>query len=102
MSPRTSSGREEKPCTDPSTCRSCHQEVLWVKWPTSGKRMPVDAEPDMRPPPKGGTLVLSVVGGAFGELHVAKFDPSKHDAKRNRYTSHFSTCPNAAEHRKGA
>lgn len=97
---RTSSGRESKPVTDPSRCRSCRAEVLWAQW-NSGKRMPVDAEPDMRPLPKGGNLVLSVRGGAFGSLVVEKFDPSKHDAKRNRYTSHFSTCPNAEEHRRG-
>jgi len=97
---KTSSGREAKPCTDPSKCRSCHAEVLWVVWPASGKRMPVDAEPDMRPLPKGGDIVLTVHGGAFGELRAEKFNTRAHDTKRNRYTSHFATCPNADEHRK--
>lgn len=95
---KTSSGREAKPVTDPSTCRSCGAEVLWAEWP-SGKRMPVDAEPDMRPPPKGGELVLSVRGGAFGKLIVEKYVPEMHSPHRNRYTSHFATCPNAETHR---
>lgn len=96
---RTSSGRDAKPCTEPGECRSCSAEILWVVWPKSGKRMPVDAVPDMRPPPKGGDLVLALHGGEFGALHVEKYSPQRHDSKRNRYTSHFATCPNAAEHR---
>lgn len=58
----------------------------------SGKRFPVDAVPDNRPPPNGGTLVLSLHGGPFGELMAEKFWDRKHDAKRNRYTLH--ECPN--------
>jgi hypothetical protein len=61
--------------------------------------MPVDASPDMRPAPKGGGLVLSVRGGSFGELLVETYDRTKHSLTRNRYTSHFATCPNAAQHR---
>lgn len=83
---------------EPAKCRSCQADVWWVQWPSSGKKMPVDSEPDMRPPPKGGNLVLTKRGD---QLLVEKYDPAKHDAKRNRYTSHFSTCPNADQHRKG-
>lgn len=97
---KTSSGREEKPCTEPSECRSCSAEILWVIWPRSGKRMPVDAVADMRPPPKGGDIVLSLVGGEFGALEAEKFYEPKHGPKRNRYTSHFATCPNASQHRR--
>ena len=96
---KTTSGRDAKPCTEPSECRSCNAEVLWAVWP-SGKRMPVDAVADNRPPPKGGDLVLSLQGGEFGHLIVHKYDPQRHDAKRNRYTSHFSTCAQADEWRK--
>lgn len=77
-------------------CRSCRAEVYWVTW-ASGKKMPVDVVSDNRPLPKGGNLVLSL--GSTGELKVEKFDVSKH-AGRNRYTSHFSTCPNAEQHRR--
>lgn len=91
-----------KPVTEPTKCRSCNADVLWVRW-DSGKRMPVDAVADMRPPGKGGgNLVLTLKGGQFGELICDRFDSTKHDAKRNRYTSHFATCPNAEQHRRGA
>lgn len=81
-------------------CRSCGAEVLWVEWPNTGKRMPVDESPDLRPPPKGGTIVLTLSGGPFGKLLAEKYDPSRHDARRNRYTSHFVTCPESKEWRK--
>lgn len=86
---------------EPAKCRSCDADVWWVEWP-SGKKMPVDSEPDMRPPPKGGTLVLTLRKGPQSRLLVEKYDPAKHDAKRNRYTSHFATCPNASEHRRSS
>lgn len=92
--------RYAKPVTEPSKCRSCEADVLWVEWPSSGKKMPVDAVADQRPPPKGGTIVLTLSGGQFGKLLAEKYDPAKHDAKRNRYTSHFSTCPQADQHRR--
>lgn len=63
--------------------------------------MPVDAEPDMRLPPKGGNLVLTLKGGSFGELICEGYRMDEHGFKRNRFTSHFSTCPNASEHRGG-
>lgn len=91
----------ERDCTEPSKCRSCGQEILWGLWPTSGKKMPVDATPDMRPPDRGGGKVVLSLDRRANVLKLAKFDPQQHDEKRNRYTSHFATCPNAAEHRKG-
>lgn len=99
---KTSSGRDEKPVTDPSKCRSCHQDVLWTVWRESGKRMPVDSEPDMRPPPpkgEGGNLILTLSGGSFGTLFVEKWR-EEHGLARNRYTSHYSTCPDADRWRK--
>lgn len=97
---RTSSGRQATPVTEPSKCRSCGADVLWVRW-ESGKRMPVDAVADNRALPKGGDLVLTLRGGEFGELLVEKYVTQKHGFNRNRYTSHFATCPNADEHRRG-
>lgn len=87
------------PVTDPAKCRSCGADVLWAEW-GSGKRMPVDAEPDMRPPPKGGTLALTLRGDPnLGKLIVSKYDVTM-GPTRNRYTSHFATCPNAGEWRR--
>lgn len=93
----------ERPATEPSKCRSCGQDILWCVWPRSGKRMPVDAVADNRPPSKGGDIWLTLHGGERGELRAEKVDPGAAPevlATRNRYTSHFATCPNAAMHRK--
>lgn len=91
---------DEKKCTDWSKCRSCGADILWAKTRT-GKNMPVDAVPDMRPADrKGGDFVLATRGGEYGTLHTEKYDPRFHDAKRNRYTSHFATCPKSDAHRK--
>ena len=92
--------RREKPVTEPTTCRSCGADVYWVEWPRSGKRMPVDSTPDNRPPPNGGTLVLRLQGGEHGKLVVEKYSDVVHDKNRNRYTSHFATCPNSDEWRR--
>jgi hypothetical protein len=62
--------------------------------------MPVDAVPDQRPLPKGGTIVLTH-NRENDELRAEKFYEPKHGAQRNRYTSHFSTCPQADQHRRG-
>lgn len=64
---------------DHATCRSCGAAILWVVT-ASGKRMPLDASPEKRfvIEPQEPPLALS----------------------RDTYVSHFSTCPNAAAHRK--
>lgn len=89
---KTSSGREARPCTEPSKCKRCKADILWCVWPKSQKRMPVDAVPDMRPAVKAESIVLTLVGGEFGELQAEKFYEPKHGDKRNRYTSHMATC----------
>lgn len=82
--------------TEPAKCRSCGAPVLWAQWEQSGKRMPVDFHhvPD-------GSLVLTLRGGAYGTLLVEKYYHPKHGTGRNRYVSHFVTCPNATQHRRG-
>lgn len=74
----------------PVECRSCKAPMYWVIT-ANGKTMPVNATPD----PVGG-FVLALK--ADGKLYAEVFDLS-HDSRRNRYTSHFATCPNAAQHR---
>ena len=69
--------------------------MLWVRTST-GKKMPVDAVPDLRPPPKGGDFLLTYNREAQ-ELRAERYRPSIHSEKlpdgsfRNRYTSHFRT-----------
>ena len=90
------------PATDPQTCRSCGAEIYWVEWEKSKKRMPVDSVPDMRPLPRGGSVVLSLRGGAeTGKLIAESYVETKHGKDRNRYryTSHFCSCPQAGEWR---
>lgn len=98
---KTSSGRDAKPCTEPSECRSCHAEIFWVTW-GSGKKSPVDAVPDQRPPPNGGSIVLWIHDGEFGFLRAEKFNPREpNHANRNRYTSHWDTSPDCRGGRRG-
>ncbi len=54
-------------------CRSCHAKIIWFKT-DAGKNMPVDAD---------------TVEAADDDLDLT------------RHVSHFATCPNANNHRKG-
>lgn len=60
-----------------SKCRSCGAMIVWLKT-TTGKNMPTDA------------TQAAMHAGRMGGL----FDPAVHQ-------SHFATCPNADDHRKG-
>lgn len=82
-------------CTAVSLCKSCGARVRWAVSP-AGKWMPVDAEPDMRP--TGGNLVLTI------RQQQLVFEPwaKEHGFTRNRYVSHFATCPAADKHRRTA
>lgn len=60
-----------------TTCRSCGAAITWVEM-ESGKRMPLDL------PEKRVVIVPSTGKGRVMDAH----------------TSHFATCPNAAQHRK--
>lgn len=84
-----------RPCTEPGKCRSCQAAILWVKWPKSGKKMPVDKDPV-----PNGNVVLTLKQ-SLNELHAEKFNPGVHASGRNRYVSHFTTCPQSSEHRRG-
>ena len=67
-----------------ATCKSCGARIIWAIT-GNGKKMPVDAKPTDK-----GNIVLE------GEEPVAVYvDPGT-----GTHTSHFATCPNAAEHRK--
>ena len=74
-----------------SACRSCGAEMIWTQT-QNGKAMPVDAEPD-----PAGTFVLKYEGSQ----PVAVYDGMHLDKDPERYTSHFATCPDADEFRKG-
>ena len=73
-----------------ATCRSCKAPIVWAETPT-GKRAPFDAVPTMRgqwgiddrtPTPKAAETDGEANAGTPG------------------FVSLFSTCPQAAEHRR--
>lgn len=78
---------------EPVECRTCKAKMYWVVT-KNGKNMPVDAQPS----PRGG-LVITLKPD--GKLYAEAFMPNDAaHAKRNRYVSHFSTCPQRDQHRK--
>jgi len=70
-----------------SVCRSCEAEIEWAQT-DAGKMMPLDAKPT-----DDGTFVL--IGGK-----TRKANQGDLELRRPLHTSHFATCPNAAQHRK--
>jgi hypothetical protein len=72
-----------------SECKSCGAAVFFVRT-AGGKFMPLDKEPS----DKGNILY----DDAFGTCEVIA-NPV-HGNGVEFYTSHFATCPNAAQHRK--
>ena len=80
-----------------SRCKSpgCNAPILWTVTAKTGKPMPVDETPkpdgEFFLEERGRDLVAHHVNSKHG-LHVT--------IKTDRFTSHFATCPNAAEFRK--
>lgn len=79
-------------------CRSCGARIFFALT-TSGKSMPIDAEPT-----ENGNVVLAEpaeIAAALGTPRV-RVVSSKNPAPEGavRYVSHFTTCPNAAFHRR--
>ena len=66
-------------------CRSCNREIDWIKT-VNGKNMPLDIGMV-----HGGNVVI----GDDGLAHVITPDPTV-----RTFVSHFTTCPNATDHRK--
>lgn len=73
-------------------CRSCGARVFWRKHTGTGKSAPIDATPA----PDGNLVLIAPDGYA-----VLGQDPTLPPGTL-RFTNHFSTCPNAAEHRGGS
>lgn len=81
--------------TETARCRSCGRPVRWATMPT-GKLNPLDADPD----PTGN---IAAHLDARGDLHArvlkAGEEPEPHE---RRGVSHFSSCPQADQHRRRA
>jgi len=72
--------------TSIATCKSCGARIYWCVT-TTGKRMPVNATESA-----SGNLLLELQPG--GELLARYVSPGE-----GTHTSHFATCPHAAQHR---
>jgi len=76
-------------------CQSCGAPILWGET-KAGKKMPVDAEPSSA----GTVLYRPMQGGALLEfLTPLEAVAAVAEGQRLR-TSHFATCPHAAQHRR--
>jgi hypothetical protein len=78
-----------------STCRKCPARIIWTITAATGKRMPVDEEPVPT-----GDFVLEERGRDVVAHHVREKGLVV-NPRADRFTSHFVTCPEAAEFRKG-
>lgn len=79
-----------------STCRSCRAPIVWAIT-AQGYRMPVNEKPAA-----DGNLAIDPLSKSSGFLaarYLKKDDELRPGEWRG--TSHFATCPNAGEHRKG-
>ena len=75
---------------DEAKCQSCGADILWVIMKESGAKMPLDAQSTAN-----GKIRVSEDGTAkvMTMIELIAWQGSRH-------TSHFATCPNAAQHRK--
>jgi hypothetical protein len=92
-------GQRTHPETDPgmtdvANCRSCKAPIIWCRT-SSGKNMPVDADPDER----GDFFLSRAEDGKLDAFHVRRY-PGKMPEDVERYTSHFATCEDANQFRR--
>lgn len=73
-------------------CRSCGQPIIWTVT-IRGKRMPVDAEPDVQ-----GNIMLEQ--STAGAPPTAVYSKASLLSVDERHTSHFATCPQSDEWRR--
>ena len=74
-------------------CKTCGAAVIWCAT-TKGKAMPVDAAATA----DGNLRLIRDASGAI-TAHVVAMPPDPSDTGP-RHVSHFSTCPNAGQHRR--
>lgn len=74
-----------------TTCRSCQAPIRWALT-SKGRRIPLDPTPS-----PAGNLAFDLTeeeGASFVRVVPVGSRPTL-------YTSHFATCPQAAQHRRG-
>lgn len=79
------------------TCRSCDASIWWV-YTTGGQPMPLDTEPDLRNNDVVGNIEMVRVGGEWRAEQLAQTE-CLFEVERERWRSHFATCPHATKWR---
>lgn len=69
-----------------SVCSSCGARIAWANT-SNNRRMPLD----LTPREDGNVIIMN------GIAHVMK---AGEETDRERYVSHFATCPNAKSHKR--
>lgn len=72
-------------------CKSCGARIFYAAT-KAGKRIPINAVPD----PKGNLVVRRAADGTVRAVPAKEAQPEE----LHRHTSHFATCPDAADHRR--
>lgn len=78
-------------------CRSCRALIVWTRT-ERGKTMPCDVAPS-----EDGQFFLFRRATFVEAVHINSVSKSAqvaHERKQGRHHSHFSTCPNADQHRR--
>ena len=78
-----------------AACGSCEAPIIWAI-STAGARSPFDAEPV----PEGTFWLTLNAGTNVVRANYVGADDLVEQPDRNRYRTHFATCPNADDHRR--
>lgn len=80
-----------------AVCKSCGRQIKWIKMST-GKMMPVDAEPVYYEDRREGAAVIVTEDGRVSSGHTEAV--AVVGSRVRGYMSHFATCPAAGQHRR--
>jgi hypothetical protein len=78
-----------------SKCHSCGASILWART-LSKKQMPLDAEPIAT----GNVVLVKHVDGHEVAVYLSGGNLEFYSDIKERYRSHFSTCPDAKTWRR--
>jgi hypothetical protein len=87
-----------------AACRSCDAPIIWAITKTEA-RMPLDATPVIGEPGQRGVFMLvkrTEDDPLAWPVELADTNGEFHRLRLAMYVSHFSSCPNAASHRRRA
>jgi hypothetical protein len=79
-----------------SRCKTCGAKIRWAKVPSSGAKVPLDLDPT---PHTGNVRYLPGDRTAVEVLGGPGLEQARGDGEE-LFTSHFATCPQAAQHRR--